>query len=55
MNAASMQRGQSLAEYLVVLALVVMALTAGPNSPIERLFEAFGERYQRFTSEVSRP
>ena len=48
-------RGQSLAEYLVVLALVSMALTVGPNSPLEQLFEAVGERYQRFTQEVSRP
>ena len=55
MNKSSAQRGQSIAEYLVVLALVSMALVAGPNSPLERLFEAFGDRYQRFTEEVSRP
>jgi hypothetical protein len=47
--------GQSIAEYLVVLALVSMALTIGPGSPLERLLEALGERYARFTYEASRP
>lgn len=47
--------GQSLAEYLVVLSLVSMALAVGPNSPLERLFDALGDRYQRFTAEVSKP
>jgi hypothetical protein len=48
-------RGQSLTEYLIVLALVTMALTSGPQSPLEQLFEAIGDRYQRFTHEMSRP
>ena len=47
--------GQSLAEYLVVLSLVSMALAVGPNSPLEQLFDALGDRYQRFTAEVSKP
>lgn len=47
--------GQSLAEYLVVLSLVSMALAVGPNSPLEQLFDALGDRYQRFTTEVSKP
>ncbi|TXL65996.1 hypothetical protein [Zeimonas arvi] len=47
--------GQSLAEYLVVLSLVSMALAAGPNSPLEQVFDALGDRYQRFTAEVSKP
>ena len=47
--------GQSIAEYLIVLALVSMALTVGPDSPLERLLEAIGDRYERFTYEASRP
>jgi hypothetical protein len=38
-----------------VLSLVSMALAVGPNSPLEQLFDAFGDRYQRFTTEVSKP
>jgi hypothetical protein len=48
-------RGQSIAEYLVLLSLVSMALAVGPNSPLEQLFDALGDRYQRFTAEVSKP
>lgn len=48
-------RGQSITEYLIVLALVSMALVIGPRSPLEQLFEAIGDRYQRFTHEISRP
>ena len=47
--------GQSLAEYLIVLSLVSMALAVGPSSPLEQLFDALGDRYQRFTAEVSKP
>ena len=47
--------GQSIAEYLVVLALVSLALTVGPNSPLEQLFDAIVDRYQRFTHEASQP
>lgn len=49
------QRGQSVTEYLIVLMLFVLALTAGPDSPLERLFEALGDRYQRFTHAMSMP
>ncbi len=48
-------RGQSVVEYLIVLGLLVLALTAGPNSPLEALFGAFAERYQRFTETISMP
>ncbi|MCD6734838.1 MAG: hypothetical protein LT103_14730 [Burkholderiaceae bacterium] len=47
--------GQSMVEYLIVLMLFVLALTAGPHSPLERLFEAFGDRYERFTYAMSMP
>ncbi|MCO5108384.1 MAG: hypothetical protein M9907_15080 [Burkholderiaceae bacterium] len=49
------QGGQSMLEYLIVLMLFVLALTAGPHSPLERLFEAFGDRYERFTHAMSMP
>jgi len=49
------QRGQSAVEYLLVLMLFVLVLTAGPDSPLEQLFEAVGERYQRFTHAMSMP
>ena len=49
------QRGQSFTEYLVVVSLLVMALAAGPDSALERLFEALGERYARFNDEASHP
>lgn len=52
---ASTQRGQSSVEYLLVLVLFVLALVAGPDSPLERLFEAFGERYQAYTHAMSMP
>lgn len=54
-KAVARDSGQSLVEYLVVLSLVCLALAAGPNSPLERLFNALGDRYQRFSTEVSRP
>jgi hypothetical protein len=47
--------GQSAVEYLVVVGLLSMALTIGPNSPLEQLFRAFAERYQSFTYSMSRP
>lgn len=52
---AHSQRGQAAVEYLLVLALFVLVLSAGPDSPLELLFEAFGERYQRFTLAMSMP
>ena len=39
----------------IVLMLFVLALAAGPHSPLERLFEAVGDRYQRFTHAMSMP
>ena len=49
------QRGQSAVEYLLVLMLLVLVLVAVPDSPLEQLFEAFGERYARFTHAMSMP
>ena len=47
--------GQSAAEYLIVLALLSLALTVGPDSPLEQVFRAFAERYEQFTYAMSRP
>ena len=55
MKLAKRQRGQSITEYLVVAMLLVAALAAGPDSALQRLFEAFGEHYARFSYEASRP
>ncbi len=49
------QTGQSAVEYLVVVALLALALTVGPDSALELLFRAVDERYQMFTYAMSRP
>lgn len=49
------QRGQSAVEILIVLALLVLMLAVGPRSPLERLFQAFGDRYERYTHAMSLP
>lgn len=48
-------RGQSIVEYLLVVALFVLAIAAGPSSPLEALFDAVAERYERFTETISMP
>lgn len=48
-------RGQSSVEYLIVLMLVGISLTAGPSSALERVFRAIGEHYTRLTDAASRP
>ena len=53
--ASQSMAGQSIIEYLIVLMLFVLALSAGPHSPLERLFDAFGDRYERFTHAMSMP
>lgn len=47
--------GQTIVEYLLVLALFVLAITAGPDSPLESLFNAIADRHQRFTESISMP
>ena len=51
----ALPRGQSSLEYLVVLMLVGISLTAGPRSALEKVFRAIGEHYVRLTDAVSRP
>ena len=48
-------RGQSTLEYLIVLVLVGISLTAGPRSSLEQIFRAIGEHYVRLTDALSRP
>jgi hypothetical protein len=47
--------GQSAIEYLIVLSVLALALTVGPDSPLEQLFRAFAQRYQDFSHAMSRP
>lgn len=54
-SCATRSRGQTIVEYLLVVALFVLAITAGPHSPLEALFAAVGDRYQRFTETISMP
>lgn len=48
-------RGQGTVEYLIVLALVGVSLSAGSTSPLERLFGAIVDHHARLTDAVSRP
>ncbi|MBW7925048.1 MAG: hypothetical protein H3C59_09930 [Burkholderiaceae bacterium] len=54
MNARRSQ-GQTMLEYLLVVVLFVLAITAGPHSPLESFFSAAADRYQRFTATISLP
>lgn len=47
--------GQSAAEYLIVVALLSLALVVGPDSVLEQLFRAFADQYIRFSYSMSRP
>lgn len=49
------QLGQSLIEYLLIVGLAVLVLAVGPSSPLQRVFDAFGQRYQTYTEAMSRP
>ena len=48
-------RGQAATDYLLVLALVAVALAVGADAPVQRLVEAIAERYARFTWSISLP
>lgn len=54
-RAKTSQRGQSMAEYLIVLSLFVLALAVGPDSALELLVRAVAFRYQLFTYAMSQP
>jgi Flp pilus assembly pilin Flp len=48
-------RGQSLAEYAILLALIGLVLVIGAESPLEVLFRAIQGYYGRFTFSLSMP
>lgn len=52
---ARRSRGQTMVEYLLVVALFVLAITAGPHGALESLFDAVADRYRRFTETISMP
>ena len=47
--------GQGSIEYLVVLTLLGISLTAGAGSPMARLLGAIADHHERLTDAVSRP
>lgn len=53
--AAPRAGGQGSVEYLIVLALVGVGLTAGAHSPLGRLLGAIADHHVRLTDAVSRP
>jgi Flp pilus assembly pilin Flp len=48
-------RGQSLAEYTILLALLGLVLVTGTDSPLEVLFRAVQGYYGRYTFSMSMP
>jgi hypothetical protein len=48
-------RGQSLAEYTILMALIGLVLVIGENSPLEFLFRAVQGYYGRFTFSLAMP
>jgi hypothetical protein len=48
-------RGQAATDYLLVLALVSVALGIGADSPVQQLLGAIAEHYRRFTWSISLP
>jgi hypothetical protein len=47
--------GQAAVDYLLVLALVALALSIGADSSVQRVVEAVAEHYRRFTWAISLP
>lgn len=47
--------GQVAIEYLIVVALLALALVAGPDSALEGLFRALSDKYQSFSNAISQP
>ena len=45
--------GQVAVEYILILVLVVLLLINGDPSPLERVFDAIKEAYERFTYAMS--
>jgi hypothetical protein len=47
--------GQALTDYLLLLALVAVALSIGADGPVQQLATALAEHYSRFTWSISLP
>jgi hypothetical protein len=47
--------GQAATDYLLVVALVAVALSIGQGGPVAQLARALGEHYQRFTWAIAQP
>ncbi len=48
-------RGQAMTDYLLLLALVAVALSIGADGPIQQLATALAEHYSRFTWSIALP
>ncbi len=53
MRSSSM--GQAATDYLLVLALVALAMSLGAQGPVNELVSAVAEHYRRFTWAISQP
>ena len=51
----SSSMGQAATDYLLVLALVALAMSLGAQGPVNDLVAAVAERYRRFTWAISQP
>ena len=47
--------GQAATDYLLVLALVAIAMSLGAQGPVNELVAAVAEHYRRFTWAISQP
>jgi hypothetical protein len=47
--------GQAATDYLLVLALVALAMSLGAQGPVNKLVAAVAEHYRRFTWAISQP
>jgi len=47
--------GQATVDYVLVLALVGLALSVGSDSPLQQVLAAIAEHYRRFTWAISLP
>jgi len=47
--------GQAATDYLLVLALVALAMSLGAQEPVNELVAAVAEHYRRFTWAISQP
>lgn len=51
----SSSTGQAATDYLLVLALVALAMSLGAQGPVNELVAAVAEHYRRFTWALSQP